>query len=422
MEESTEKYFQANKDKMIRDIIPSEIKCSVLDTSASSLKKAGAKLASGGLVSFPTETVYGLGANALNKDAVLSIYKAKGRPLSDPIIVHVLQASQILEYSIVSETEKKLVEFFDKNFWPGPLTMVVRANPKYISPVLTASTDFVGFRIPNHPIARRLLEESQVPIAAPSANIFGHVSPTSSAHVFNDFWNQNITIIDGGVSEWGVESSVIKCTADEAKQALHIFVFRAGSLSLKSLQGGLVSSGLFPGGVVIEVKPKESHVAEDVNTVAPGQILKHYAPRLPTYLLTGLSNDEKMGKEGIECKSKPLEEELKETKNAVLIDFAGKFASIHSSFGQVFDLSSKGDYVEAMHNLYEVLRISENVEKADFIVVGDLSLSLQEEVENFKNDEFSETVYDKIFRCASGVKATYSLRANKLKIISLNRE
>lgn len=415
MDEYTKAFLKKNEAKVVKGLSASEVQCRVIDTSPASFGKAGDELRSGKLVAFPTETVYGLGANALDKEAVLSIYKAKGRPLSDPIIVHVLSASDILEFSILNDSEKRLVAFFEKTIWPGPLTMVVRANPKYISPVLTASTDFVGFRIPSHPIARKLIEESKVPIAAPSANIFGHVSPTSSLHVFNDFWNQPITLVDGGSSQWGVESSVIKCTVDESKNSLHIFVFRAGSLSLKTLQASLETSGLFSGGVFIQKKPKDHRVEDGVNTEAPGQILKHYAPKLPAFLLEHsrppAKNEEPLSsskENGIGLAGQ------KETKKAVLVDFAGKFLAIHEFFLKVFDLSEKGDYIEAMHDLYEVLRLAENIEEAEFIVVGDLSLSLVEEKETFKNDEFSETVYDKIFRCASGVKAIWDSETKKL--------
>jgi len=140
-------------------------------------------------VAFPTETVYGLGANALDADACVSIFTSKGRPLTDPLIVHVHSLDQAL--TLLDQSDLEIVSLFKKlasRYWPGPLTMVVQANLKLIPNMITAETGFVGLRMPNHEIALDLLRTSQVPIAAPSANKFGHVSPTKAEHVYNDFY------------------------------------------------------------------------------------------------------------------------------------------------------------------------------------------------------------------------------------------
>ena len=140
-------------------------------------------------MAFPTETVYGLGANALDADACVSIFTSKGRPLTDPLIVHVHSLDQAL--TLLDQSDLEIVSLFKKlasRYWPGPLTMVVQANLKLIPNMITAETGFVGLRMPNHEIALDLLRTSQVPIAAPSANKFGHVSPTKAEHVYNDFY------------------------------------------------------------------------------------------------------------------------------------------------------------------------------------------------------------------------------------------
>lgn len=165
----------------------------------------------GQLVSFPTETVYGLGADATNENAILEIYRTKRRPLSDPIIVHVLGFEEAMKLVCVeSETEKKLFKKLTDEFWPGPLTVILKANLDILPAVVTAQTGFVGIRSPKYELARKLIRESNRPIGAPSANLFSHVSPTSACHVFNDFYDQNITIINGERCEYGVESTVVK--------------------------------------------------------------------------------------------------------------------------------------------------------------------------------------------------------------------
>jgi L-threonylcarbamoyladenylate synthase len=162
----------------------------------------------GGLVAFPTETVYGLGAHALDASAVLSIFEAKGRPLTDPVIVHVLDrqsALPLIQFDGSAAVET-VFEHLATEFWPGPLTLVLRANPQLVPDCVTASTGFVGIRAPKHAVARLLLEASNgMPIAAPSANRFGHVSPTRAQHVFEDLCTQDckheILVLDGDHEE-----------------------------------------------------------------------------------------------------------------------------------------------------------------------------------------------------------------------------
>lgn len=164
--------------------------------SADDLAQAGELIRSGRLVSFPTETVYGLGANALDEAAVRSIFATKKRPLTDPVIVHVDKPEDGLQFIDISEGVRRIYSFLGATFWPGPLTLILRANFSIIPRVVTANTDFVGIRCPNHPIARALIRAANRPIAAPSANLFAHVSPTSAVHVFNDFYDQAIHILD----------------------------------------------------------------------------------------------------------------------------------------------------------------------------------------------------------------------------------
>lgn len=153
------------------------------------MERAGELIRSGKLVSFPTETVYGLGANALDEEAVKSIFATKKRPLSDPVIVHIDKKEEGLQFVDITPGVKEVYNFLADSFWPGPLTMILKANFNIIPRVVTAQTDFVGIRLPQHDVARKLIRVAQRPIAAPSANLFAHVSPTSAVHVFNDFYD-----------------------------------------------------------------------------------------------------------------------------------------------------------------------------------------------------------------------------------------
>ena len=173
--------------------------------------RASAQLQEGGLVSFPTETVYGLGANALNESAAKRIFEVKGRPASDPLIVHILNKEDSKTLTNCSEKQQRIFDTLADGFWPGPLTLVVPAAD-CVPSVITAQTGWVGVRSPKHVTARRLLEESKIYVAAPSANRFNHVSPTAAEHVLADLGerDENLLIISGGTCDIGVESSVVK--------------------------------------------------------------------------------------------------------------------------------------------------------------------------------------------------------------------
>jgi L-threonylcarbamoyladenylate synthase len=210
-------------------------KTHVIPVTPQSLEQASQTLLQGKLVSFPTETVYGLGANALNADACLQIFKSKGRPLTDPLIVHVhcMDAGlSLVNHSsdIIATTFREL----GKKYWPGPLTLVSQANLDKIPMLITADTGFIGIRVPSHPVAFQLLERSGVPIAAPSANKFGHVSPTKAEHVYNDFHKDSeVLILDGGACSFGIESTVLKITETE------LIVIRKGGVSMQNLESHL---------------------------------------------------------------------------------------------------------------------------------------------------------------------------------------
>ncbi|MEY3902703.1 MAG: hypothetical protein RL189_2009, partial [Pseudomonadota bacterium] len=160
------------------------------DIADTSLASAARFLRSGGLVAFPTETVYGLGADARSAEAVRLIYQVKGRPSTDPLIVHVASlesAEALVNTAVTNSWQLDALRSLAEEFWPGPLTIILPAHPSLVAFEVTSGTGWVGLRSPAHPVAQRFLQHCDVPVAAPSANLFGHVSPTTAAHVWNDF-------------------------------------------------------------------------------------------------------------------------------------------------------------------------------------------------------------------------------------------
>lgn len=200
-------------------------------------------LAEDKLVSFPTETVYGLGACALSAPACTSIFTSKGRPLTDPLIVHVHSLEQAL--GLIDHQDTEIVGLFKQlavKYWPGPLTIVVKADLTVIPSLITAETGYIGIRMPNNEIALDLLRTFGKPIAAPSANKFGHVSPTKAEHVYKDFYQDSeVLIIDGGSCSFGIESTVVKVTNDGK---FHLLILRKGGVSIDNLSDTVRELGL----------------------------------------------------------------------------------------------------------------------------------------------------------------------------------
>ena len=233
------------------------------------LAEAATLIQAGRLVAFPTETVYGLGANALDADAVARIFAAKERPAYDPVIVHVADAAELTDLTAaLPDLGSLLIE----RFWPGPLTLVLPRSER-VPDVVTAGGPTVAVRAPAHPLARALLDAAGTPIAAPSANRFSHTSPTRAQHVWDDLAGRIDMILDGGPTAVGVESTVLDLTTEPPTL-------------------------LRPGGVTIEeiealIGPVQTSARrEDGNTLpAPGMLDRHYAPRAVLWLFTGEDDD-----------------------------------------------------------------------------------------------------------------------------------
>jgi L-threonylcarbamoyladenylate synthase len=245
------------------------------------IKLAAGLLRAGEVVAFPTETVYGLGADAASEAAVRRIFVAKERPLSDPLIVHLADPSRLAEVARAIPPE---AERLAERFWPGPLTLVLPRHAD-ISALVAAGGDTVGVRVPSHPVAQALLRAADIPIAAPSANRFMHTSPTTAAHVLADLDGQIAAILDGGPTTVGVESTVVDLTTNPPR------LLRPGGVTLEALRALLPdllapeSAQAVPQGLpdTARERPEPAH--------APGQMARHYAPHTPLIVVdaTGAS-------------------------------------------------------------------------------------------------------------------------------------
>ncbi len=229
---------------------------------------AAAALHAGQLVAFPTETVYGLGANALDVAAVARIFAAKERPASDPLIVHIADAGQVDE---VAHEVPRLARELAARFWPGPLTLVLPRGPR-IPPNVSAGRATVAVRVPRHPVALALLRAARLPVAAPSANRFARPSPTAAAHVLEDLAGRVEIVLDGGPTPIGVESTVVDLTGAEPR------LLRPGGIPLEALQA------LAPG---LAYAPRYLAPDADETPAAPGMLLKHYSPSAEVLLFVG---------------------------------------------------------------------------------------------------------------------------------------
>lgn len=217
----------------------------------------------GGTVAFPTETVYGLGANAIDAAAVAKIFAAKQRPGWDPVIVHVCNREMVDRVAEVSESAERLIEAF----WPGPLTILL-SRTALVPDTVTAGRPLVGVRMPRHDLALALIREAEVPVAAPSANRFGRTSPTTATHVLGDLEGRIDAVLDGGPTEVGVESTVI----GPAENGEGWLIYRPGGVSKESLEGVLGARA------ITVFKPKEK-IGTPESLPSPGVGIRHYAPR-----------------------------------------------------------------------------------------------------------------------------------------------
>ncbi len=247
----------------------------VAPASSSTTIRAAELLDAGGIVAFPTETVYGLGARVDRHDALARVFAVKGRPHADPLIVHVDDVSEARR--LTAEWPAAADELAAR-WWPGPLTIVVRRLDG-LDDLVCAGGDSVGIRVPAHPAARDLLRAAGAPVAAPSANRFGRISPTTASHVVDEFADRAPAdrpdlVVDGGACPLGVESTVVDLTGDTPT------VLRPGGLAVEDLRGVL-------GEVTVAERVHDGRVADGSGHQSPGGYLRHYAPGTPLVVLDG---------------------------------------------------------------------------------------------------------------------------------------
>ena len=239
---------------------------------SATLEQAVQAIRQGRLVGMPTETVYGLAADALNSEAVLNVFRFKQRPAFDPLIVHVADGAMAARYAHVHGLAKRLME----RFWPGPLTLVLDKQD-CLPDEVTSGLQTVGVRCPDHPLALSLIRDAQLAVAAPSANSFGRISPTTADHVREQFDEADVMVLDGGPCRVGVESTVVGFVEDpDVEGGLRVEILRLGGLKPEEMAREL--------GYEPQVLSLQDVTEQHLAMKSPGQLKSHYAPRIPLYL------------------------------------------------------------------------------------------------------------------------------------------
>jgi L-threonylcarbamoyladenylate synthase len=281
-------------------------------------------LGNGGLVAFPTETVYGLGADATNGTAVARLYAAKGRPSFNPLIAHVPDLAAARRLAAFDDDAERLAAAF----WPGPLTLVLRRRADCpVAELATAGLDSIAVRVPAHAVAQSLLARLGRPVVAPSANRSGHVSPTTAAHVVADLGGRIDIVIDGGATSVGVESTIVACLGEP-------MLLRPGGLPRQDVER------------VLERKLSEAPVGDPDAPLSPGLLASHYAPRARLRL-----GADRVG------------------EGEALLAFGGPLPPGAEHAAMVRNLSQSGDLVEAAANLFSDLRRLDNAKTASIAVM-----------------------------------------------------
>ena len=300
------------------------IKITDIVAQENELACAASVLQAGGLVVFPTETVYGLGGDATRDEAAKKIYAAKGRPSDNPLIIHIANPADAEQYAVTNELYYRLA----KAFMPGPLTVILPRRES-IPKSTTGGLDSVAVRCPAHPVAHKLIELCGFPIAAPSANLSGKPSPTSAAHVAQDMDGRVDMIIDGGESEIGLESTIVKIDGDR------LILLRPGGITCDALS--LVCEKITVADAVMH------KLAENERPLSPGMKYRHYAPTAPLVLLSGKDGDVLAY----------LQKETK-TRNCAILSYDEECNSLSGS--TLFPIGSKNDLATQAKRLFAALR------------------------------------------------------------------
>ena len=301
----------------------------VLKATDEALGVAAELLRNGQLVAFPTETVYGLGANALDADAVLGIFAAKGRPADNPLIVHIHDRNQLDALCFVNDRAARLMDAF----WPGPLTLIMPRKPA-VPDAVSAGLDTVAVRMPSHPVASALLKACDLPIAAPSANRSGKPSPTTAKHVLDDMDGRIPLILDGGDCDVGLESTVVDVTGETP------CILRPGGVT-KAMIEAVIGEVTVAGSVLRPLRPDET-------ALSPGMRYKHYAPVGQVTLVEGYEADV------VSALALLHRRAIEAEQTACVMCFTEHVAALRDCHPH--DIGSRDNPSEVAHRLFDTLR------------------------------------------------------------------
>lgn len=317
--------------KIEDNLIKKQLIEQIAETSA--IKKASQYLLRNEVIAFPTETVYGLGANALEKQAVLKIFAAKGRPSDNPLIAHIADKNQLPV--LIEGNVSRIAERLINEFWPGPLTLIFDKS-KRVPAITTAGLDTVAVRMPSHPVALALISKVNLPLAAPSANSSGFPSPTRARHVYNDLNGKIPLIVDGGICNIGVESTVV-----ELKET-SVNILRPGGITRKMI-GDLIGDSF---------QVKTINQVEVENPKSPGMKYKHYAPHTPLWIFKNNNLKQLLDQNNINNK-----------KTLVILtsETLGQIDEV-SILAKILNMGSIDNLEYIAHNLFNLLREADQKE------------------------------------------------------------
>ena len=375
-----------------------------LPADSSGLKAAAQMITDGKLVAFPTETVWGLGANAFNPEAVALVFKVKGRPRTNPLIVHIPGKDHALPLAILQGESLKYFNILADRFWPGPLTLVVKSS-SVVPEVVTAGTGFVAVRCPQLPIALSLLRCCDVPIVAPSANMSGKISPTQSWHVLEAFPDADIGVLEAdsvdGVlcCQHGVESTVVQI--DELRQEINIL--REGAVSQTSIIKAISVSNLAENPLWSVVSNTMSS-KEGKQPLSPGQSVSHYAPDRTIYIVSSL-NASKIS-DVCDIFVDTLHNDV--LRKTVIIDYGKRLEILKEYALDYRDISMNENPVDAAKVLFESLRWADKVPGGTLILLADVSRSVCGEYRIYEENRFIDSIApalsDRMLKAASGIR------------------
>jgi len=328
--------------KIKRDLINNKNIEIIEQTKA--IKQAAELIVENEVVAFPTETVYGLGANALQEKAVLKIFEAKGRPTDNPLIVHISRREQL--FKLIKGCILKVADKLIDEFWPGPLTIIFKKSSQ-VPQITTASLETVAVRMPSHPIALALINQTELPLAAPSANSSGFPSPTSAEHVYSDLNGKIPLIIDGGICDIGLESTVVEIQSEQVN------ILRPGAITMEMIKKVVGNTHLV----------KTINHKEYVKPKSPGMKYKHYSPSTPLWIVKKDSSITKILKKNNINNEKTLIIVSSETLQNL---------KLNQIKARIKNLGSINDLNYIAKNLFKILRESD-LEDFKLILIEEVS-------------------------------------------------